>query len=134
MTDPGANQPIIPMSVYKREPFVPRPIKFRAWDGEKMVWPASFNFNDQTAYWKENSMYAQSKTVMQFTGLVDKHGVEIYEGDIIRVHDVLAGEQRIKEVKWYSEFTYSGWNIAKSYEPECEVIGNVHENPELMIK
>jgi uncharacterized phage protein (TIGR01671 family) len=70
---------------------------------------------------------------MQFTGLLDKNGVEIYEGDILNYKksgnniniDTLYGKH-VDEMEDY--FGYSSiWMIQDS-----EVIGNIYENPELI--
>lgn len=69
----------------------------------------------------------------QYTGLKDKNGKEIYEGDIVK-----AGG-RIYEVAWLEKdggwfcFTEDDYHTPL-YHLEAEVIGNIHENPELLMK
>lgn len=67
-----------------------REIKFRAWDvSEKEIVPWAHVINDPDDYW-HGLMLGQAPegdVIMQYTGLKDKNGKEIYEGDVIRVFD-----------------------------------------------
>ncbi len=75
-------------------------------------------------------------TVSQFTGLLDKNGRKIYEGDIFKTTDS-NGDCRVR-VDWDEENArFIGrdqrgriWYVGR--EPLIEVIGNIHENPELL--
>ena len=128
-----------------------RIIKFRAWTGEQMVFPDCIDRIGR-AHWKENSISEISRQLMQFTGIVDKNGKEIFEGDILRdytssgklIHmsEVCFGDtfQFMEEgyYGWYLKLIKSGFNTpakACQLNSSCrmsEVIGNIYENPELI--
>lgn len=83
------------------------------------------------------------ETLGQFTGLHDKHGKEIYEGDIIRYLDA-DDKWRISRVEYSSTsidplnmlMLYSGFlnNDEFANEFRIEVIGNIYDNPELSVE
>lgn len=107
-----------------------REIKFRFWkDGLMKHWN-DFPCLDMCDWLNKNDVVA-----MQFTGLKDKNGKEIYEGDIAQ-EMYESGQHSMTSpsvVTWEgSGFVFKTEN-AICREPElCEVIGNLYENPELL--
>jgi len=97
-----------------------RIIKFRAYTEISnevlgMKYDVPHNYND---------------TVMQFTGLLDKNGKEIYEGDIVRGQHKIIGDWTAKVDFLATGIWFGG---AKFSEVEnYEIIGNIYENPELL--
>lgn len=76
------------------------------------------------------------ETIGQYTGLTDKNGKKIFEGDIVRIH--LLGGIEIGQIT-YSEmscrFKFADkYGSTYGFDDTCtfEVIGNIHDNPELL--
>ena len=127
-----------------------RPIRFRAWDPKSKV---MFEANLLTLYQSGKAMfdpsgdsYREDWPLMQFTGLYDKNGKEIWEGDIVEFDfnaDWCEGDylpQRRFEVsldihRFWCKGEKFGYEGELLLEPsECEVLGNVWESPELLEK
>ena len=108
-------------------------IRFRVWDGK------AFNiiqFDQNPKYWVE--YIKDGLDYQQYTGLKDKNGKEIYEGDICRNGDydnnAHASLYRIEEVKYIegeARFVGLDYNADGT---SCEVIGNIYEQPNLLNK
>lgn len=119
-----------------------REIKFRAWDEEncEMVY---FNNRKLTADEYQRAHLAMllagdyGDVLMQYTDLKDRNGVEIFEGDIIKFED---GHRFPYVVVWYQSDFGCGWKKKRGDSitdigAEClsmRIIGNIHENPELL--
>ena len=118
-----------------------REIKFRAWN----------KWMDEMVDWEElqddcyhgfECLTDSLLEVMQFTGLADKNGVEIYEGDIIRFSEYEYCEVTTGYIRYcddacaYCVFLIGEDSevLMKYIEDDCliEIIGNIHENPELL--
>jgi len=120
-----------------------REIKFRAWDVKfkEFVEMDSDHLPEwqmrlDGSIWRSGVDWTERYHKMQFTGLKDKGGKDIYEGDI------LSGPCMAIEIYWSKKFcgfwvkledgernTINDWCL-----DDMDIIGNIHENPELVVK
>lgn len=134
-----------------------RPIKYRAFHKELKVMREVLEINiahDEVTVYLENddpeiceceTWFEGTFELMQFTVLRDRNGKEIYEGDIVnkQYHNLTVGDG-IGVVKMdegsdsdgYFHGHWLGWKAGDSslldVHKECEIIGNIWENPELL--
>lgn len=129
-----------------------REIKFRVWDKDLKLMHICgddvhdsitfdgtgvafyYNLQNGAGSYGEDSSYV----LMQYTGLKDKNGYEIYEGDIVNCSSgcphVVEWVQAYGGTYWggMPAFYLSGLNSGYAWNEQEEVIGNIYENPELL--
>lgn len=136
-----------------------REIKFRVWDKAIKAFisntgnPNIFPFNGQiamtcngnsTGHISTDDYLQESYVLLQFTGLKDKSGKEIYEGDLLNIPFNEAIREGVHEVFYYKDGFVTSSILFKNKETAnknsltwminrgAEVIGNIQENPELI--
>lgn len=129
-----------------------RDLKFRAWDNtnNKMIIPGIYDSFHLHMTWTGN-VYKEGKLqdyiFMQFTGLKDKNGKEMYFEDVVIIRDDESDNpphaQTFKIVQddfgipvFYSLGHYENWDFLEFFSSrrnnDFEIIGNMYENPELL--
>jgi uncharacterized phage protein (TIGR01671 family) len=123
-------------------------VKFRIWNGMKMEYNIMAGFlgsfyvqgideKDTACMSPFNTKYPETTPLMQFIGLEDKNGKEIYEGDIIKTET-----EKAMQVSWNKHFASfcldrKGWMFThyfgEAVDPtQIEIIGNIYENADLL--
>lgn len=108
-----------------------REVKYRVWDGIIMRYLIKTNYVNQTGFVDMGDDH-ETNVWMQYTGLNDKNGVEIYDGDIFKaLHDFGPGGmiERVARVHFDTlrGYQWNYWDL-----DTIEVIGNIYESPELL--
>lgn len=147
-----------------------REIKFRVWDGATMYMPDETSWDDihlyldgtlnevsRTGYYQTVDVCLfKGAVIMQYTGLKDKNGVEIYEDDILKCEDEdieyclveWDNHKACFSINYYGYDVYSNENsgeetmnsiscldsylLTDSELENTEVIGNIHQHPHLL--
>lgn len=123
-----------------------REFKFRAWSGKEMFYNVHIGSGG-----KVPSLHGERDwPIMQYTGLKDKNGKEIYEGDILMSVPFTGSYHPNKQIVDFFGMSFVFRGITKNASPytdytigtitnsemkvddSVEVIGNIHENPELL--
>jgi len=135
-----------------------RELKFRYWNPLAKTYKMSWRYNlthdgkilaydvDMMDYDEPTDPKNSILVIQQYTGLKDRHGEEIYEGDIVRIYNntrILANNQKecdaLHIVEWATDrFDFvlingeymQGCGVFST--PNYEVVGNIMENPELL--
>ena len=129
-----------------------RAIKFRVWNGERMLYPEYFGtdaYGSQgqiTIGWTNQSYIDlgsirkqpyeswEGCTLLQFTGLYDSEGKEVWEGDVIEYTQHHFNTELIKVKRKVVKWNYDRWNIHETNagESNIKVLGNIYEHPNLL--
>jgi len=121
---------------------MPREIKFRAFTQDQMWSVTDINWTDNSCKIDVGLLNGELESfrewlknieLMQYTGLKDKNGIEIYEGDIIKFlgyNALTEGNKEYISKVYFKDGEFK--NTANYYTESREVIGNIYENPELL--
>lgn len=122
-----------------------REIKFRGWDSESQEMLPTQDLTQSSEYW--GWLGKKDVILMQYTGLKDKNGREIYDGDVISGPEyyeapenasngvVVFGEVVFLEGCWWIKTGSSYeclWEEYEANDHHLEIVGNIHETPELL--
>lgn len=119
-----------------------RDIRFRAWDTDNKLWvdKGNLRLNGWGKSWSGDLFDRCNYALMQFTGLHDRNGKEIYEGDIVAFTS--SSNQKVRwpivwdtgEGRWCFGYDTGepAKNITRKEMESMIVIGNIWENPDLL--
>lgn len=121
-----------------------RPIKFRAWDKKEKRFLSEKEMTEIGGFYYSYGVDPDPEEfeLVQFTGLLDRHGKEIWEGNILKVEyvgdepDTYIGDVVFEDSCWQMNVKKNK-NHPEHQSPfsagdHIEIIGNIYENPELL--
>lgn len=120
-----------------------RELKFRGWDGKLFYEPiicGEFHYADARAF---EDGRASDSSLMQYVGLKDKNGIEIYEGDMLEYNGIFQLVQFQIHTRTSSSghgersaTTFAGYSFDDYYglPSQAKIVGNIYENPDLIAK
>ena len=117
-----------------------REIKFRAWDGKlkEMIGPEevlSCSFIGLDGEWLGLSDLIKGEggfELMQYTGIKDANGIEVYEGDVLKDHNEYWEVRFFDGAFWVASIRGNAESELLCGNDYMEIIGNRYENPELL--
>lgn len=119
-----------------------REIKFRAWDNATkkiyLVGGIVWDKGKIVEVDRDDDPEIEYPELMQYTGLKDKNGKEIYEGDIVEASGAVGIVEWLDMGKWTlamprtTDFPQPRMVLGGYVEKGCRVIGNIYENPDLL--
>lgn len=112
-----------------------REIKFRAFNGDRIVKVNTIGWIDGKIDWVDTSKsddFDEDLILMQYTGKKDINGVEIYEGDILQSEHFFEYQVVFKGDCWRCEPLKNNHLKNRFIGNDLEIIGNIYENPELL--
>ena len=116
--------------------------RYRAWDTtNKEMFKDTFSITEsgqvvvveqEDVMCPPDYVFVDNLVIMQSTGLKDKNGKEIFEGDVVKCNDLLGTIESFKAM-WICSFVkYNNYQKVGFFAQEIEVVGNIYENLELL--
>ena len=116
--------------------------RYRAWDTtNKEMFKDTFSITEsgqvvvveqEDVMCPPDYVFVDNLVIMQSTGLKDKNGKEIFEGDVVKCNGLLGTIESFKAM-WICSFVkYNNYQKVGFFAQEIEVVGSIYENPELL--